>query len=135
MSEYHRVVAAILVRDDNVLLCHRRADREWFGDVWDLPGGHVNDDEDAAVALARELHEELAIEIPPPSATPLFAAEIAPDTHVTVWVVDAWSGEITNMAPEEHDQLGWFDRADLPGLDVADPAITELCLGVLDARR
>lgn len=132
MLTYHRVVAAILHRGDQVLLCHRRADRQWFGDVWDVPGGHVNDDEDVGSALARELNEELGITIPTPTTDPLFAGEVAPDTYISVWAIDTWDGDVTNVATDEHDQIKWFRRPDLAGLAVADPAIIELCLSVLD---
>ena len=37
----HDVVAGVLIRDGHVLLCHRSPAREWYPDVWDLPGGHV----------------------------------------------------------------------------------------------
>jgi ADP-ribose pyrophosphatase YjhB (NUDIX family) len=39
----HIVVAGLLVRDQQVLLCHRSAERKWYPNVWDLPGGHVHD--------------------------------------------------------------------------------------------
>jgi 8-oxo-dGTP diphosphatase len=31
------VVAAVVVRDGEVLLCHRSPNREWYPNVWDLP--------------------------------------------------------------------------------------------------
>jgi 8-oxo-dGTP pyrophosphatase MutT (NUDIX family) len=41
----HQVVAAMLLRADSVLLCHRSSDRAWYPDVWDLPGGHIETNE------------------------------------------------------------------------------------------
>jgi mutator protein MutT len=128
---YHRVVAAVLCEAGQVLLCHRRQDLRWYPDVWDLPGGHVDDGETAAAALARELDEELGIHVPPPDWPPVLEAELAEDTHITVWAFGEWDGNVTNCAPEEHDELGWFGAAELQALDLADPAIAELCLGVL----
>jgi 8-oxo-dGTP pyrophosphatase MutT (NUDIX family) len=33
-----------ILRDHNiVLMCHRHPDREWAPDVWDFPGGHIED--------------------------------------------------------------------------------------------
>ena len=62
-GEGREVVAGLLVRDGRVLLCHRFAGRQWFPDVWDLPGGHVECGEPPINALARELEEELGIRI------------------------------------------------------------------------
>src|SRR4029450_2629954 len=61
-----RVVAAILRRDNRVLLCHRPPERAWYPDVWDLPGGHVEHGETPTEALARELREELAVDLRSP---------------------------------------------------------------------
>src|SRR5215467_12963763 len=52
-----RIVTAFLRDADRVLLCHRSAQRRWYPDVWDLPGGHVEPEELLAAALARELRE------------------------------------------------------------------------------
>lgn len=41
----HHVVAGLLVRGTEVLLGHRSPGRRWYPDVWDLPGGHVEDGE------------------------------------------------------------------------------------------
>ncbi len=50
-----RIVTALLRDGDRLLLCHRSAGRRWYPDVWDLPGGHVEDGEVASAALVREL--------------------------------------------------------------------------------
>lgn len=53
----HHVVAGVLVEADKVFLCHRSASRRWYPNVWDLPGGHIEEDESPAHALVRELRE------------------------------------------------------------------------------
>jgi 8-oxo-dGTP diphosphatase len=55
------VVAGIIERDGRVLICQRRADSR-HPLKWEFPGGKVEEGEDPAGALARELKEELAIE-------------------------------------------------------------------------
>ena len=47
-------------RDGKILICQRKpSDRHAL--KWEFPGGKVEADEDPKAALARELHEELAI--------------------------------------------------------------------------
>lgn len=59
----HHVVAAALVRSGEVLLTHRSPSRQWYPDVWDLPGGHVEDGESELQALGREVREELGVHV------------------------------------------------------------------------
>ena len=66
-----RIVAAVLREGDRVLLCHRSAGRRWYPDVWDLPGGHVDEGEDPKESLVRELRDELGITAPEPSSPPM----------------------------------------------------------------
>ena len=87
----HRVVAGLLVDADKVFLCHRSAGRRWYPNVWDLPGGHIEQTETPAEALVRELHEELGILIPQP-ADPAFAHLRRPDFDCRIWVVRKWTG-------------------------------------------
>jgi 8-oxo-dGTP pyrophosphatase MutT (NUDIX family) len=103
------------VRDARVLLCHRSPEREWYPDLWDLPGGHLEPGESAAAALARELREELAITIAPPVGQP-FAVVAASDFDMPVWLLTQWVGEISNAAPREHDHLAWYAASELSEL-------------------
>ncbi len=59
--DIHHVVAGLLVDGDKVFLCHRSPGRRWYPSVWDLPGGHVEENKAPSVALVRELHEELGL--------------------------------------------------------------------------
>jgi 8-oxo-dGTP diphosphatase len=55
------VAAAVLVRDDRVLLTQRKAGTHLAG-AWEFPGGKVEEGEDPRDALVRELEEELGIQ-------------------------------------------------------------------------
>ncbi|MEL7046901.1 MAG: 8-oxo-dGTP diphosphatase MutT [Pseudomonadota bacterium] len=57
-------VAVAVLRDaeGRILLTQRRADAHQGG-LWEFPGGKREDGESIAAALARELREELAIEL------------------------------------------------------------------------
>jgi 8-oxo-dGTP diphosphatase len=56
-----RVVAGVAVRRGRVLVCRRSAARRHAG-KWEFPGGKLEPGETAAVALRRELREELGVE-------------------------------------------------------------------------
>ncbi len=116
---------AVIVRGDEFLLCHRHPDREFYPDVWDLPGGHIEDGEPPHDALARELFEELGIRTRP-EPEPLVGVQFG-EIEAHVWRISVWHGEVINAAPDEHDELRWFRGEDLTALDVADPAVAALC--------
>ena len=54
------VVAAVICRADQVLLCLRPPDKPPAG--WEFPGGKLEQGETPAEALRRELKEELGVE-------------------------------------------------------------------------
>jgi 8-oxo-dGTP diphosphatase len=56
------VAAAILVEGGRVLLTQRKRGTHLEG-LWEFPGGKVEDGEDPRDALARELREELGIDV------------------------------------------------------------------------
>jgi mutator protein MutT len=126
----HEVVGAVLVDRQRVLLCHRRRDRAWYPDVWDLPGGHVELGESPRAALGRECHEELGIDV-------LEAAVMnqVGDGGVTlsVFLVTRWLGKPVNRALAEHDAVRWFAAGDLDELDLADdqyrPVLRDVLVG------
>ena len=128
----HRVVAVILRQADRVLLCHRAPTRRWYPDVWDFPGGHVEPGERPEDALRREIVEELGVQLAGVDGAPVLH-RVVPDTglDLTVWESHCWRGNITNMAPEEHDTIGWFRREQLGGLRFADLSYLGLLQGLL----
>jgi 8-oxo-dGTP diphosphatase len=117
------IVAAVLVRDGQVLLCLRSPQRRWSPCMWDLPGGHVERGESDPVALARELCEELGVIVAPAAiaATLPEVRIIDHEVDMRVFVVRDWSGEAINAAPDEHDAVDWFQPAQLEQLSLAHP--------------
>lgn len=108
-----------LIRDGRVLLVHRSPHRRAFPDVWDLPGGHVEAGESEPDALARELREELGVQVATGSVSRLArltAGRGAESVRLSAWLVGDWQGTPANLAPDEHDDIRWFRRAELPPL-------------------
>jgi 8-oxo-dGTP diphosphatase len=56
------VVAAILIRDEKVLIAQRAKDDPLAG-LWEFPGGKVEDGESPEDSLIREMQEEFCIDI------------------------------------------------------------------------
>ena len=119
--QVHRIVAGILIHDGRALLCHRSASRDWFPDVWDLPGGHVEAGETAGAALVRELREELGIMIAEPRRACVDRLT-TDDFDMKMWLVTEWSGSPTNASSDEHDEVRWFSASEAIDLDLAHPS-------------
>jgi 8-oxo-dGTP diphosphatase len=122
--------SALIRREGRALLCHRSPLRDWYPDLWNLPGGHVGEDETAAQGVARELWEELGMRIEPPLFNP-FAHVQGADFRMDVWLIEEWIGEPSNTAPGEHDALAWVNPAEALDLELADerlPALIEAAL-------
>ena len=57
-----RVVAAVVIKEGRVMVTRRGPSVRMAG-MWEFPGGKVEGDEDDRTALAREIAEELSMEI------------------------------------------------------------------------
>ena len=55
-------VAGLVMRDGKPLVAERPEGKPYSG-YWEFPGGKVEDNEAGDVAIKRELHEELGIEV------------------------------------------------------------------------
>jgi len=117
------VVVGALVDVDRILLGHRSPSRRWYPDVWDLPGGHLEQGETEVEALIRELSEELDVRVLERDVVAVARLHLGnsgeADVTLGIWRVRHWQGFITNRAPDEHDLLGWFTAGDLAGLALA----------------
>lgn len=70
-------------------------------------------------ALTRELREELGVQIATGSADHLCRLTAGPADEpalLSAWLVRDWRGTPANLAPEEHDDIGWFGLDDVPPL-------------------
>jgi len=99
------VVAAVIERPDGRFLLAQRPAGKVYAGYWEFPGGKVEPGEPLQAALARELHEELGIEVE--RAYPWIVQVYAyPHARVRLnfFRVRAWRGEPHGR---EAQQLAW----------------------------
>lgn len=106
------VAAGVLIRRDGRFLLASRPAGKPYASYWEFPGGKVEAGESVASTLARELHEELGIDIG--TAFP-WVVRVFDYPHALVRLhffrVFEWSGEIQ---AREHQSFGFFSTSDLP---------------------
>ncbi len=113
-----QVVAAVIERDERILICQRRAGQS-HALQWEFPGGKVEPGETPAQALSRELEEELGVhcargeeiseyEFAYPGRQPI---------QLVFFRVTAFEGEPRNLIFQE---IRWATRASLPEFDFVE---------------
>ena len=124
------VSAAALIDGDGRVLDQQRATGPLKG-LWEFPGGKIEPGETPAVALIRELHEELGIDVEAACLAPAaFASEPLGDRHLILLlhVCRKWRGIPRAL---EAIELRWLRPAELFALPMPDP--DRPLIGLLDA--
>lgn len=125
-----RVVCAVIARDDGRILMARRATGQHLAGHWELPGGKVEADETMAAALARELREELGLEV-----------DVGPELARSLHHGDRGSIELIALAATAHNEVGtltvhdavtWIDHHDRCAQPIA-PADIPLLQAIFEA--
>ena len=62
MSKDINVVAALIFKEDKVLIAKRSTDKDAKG-KWEFPGGKVEEKEDEKTAIEREIYEEFDVKV------------------------------------------------------------------------
>jgi 8-oxo-dGTP diphosphatase len=109
------VVAAALISGSTVLVAQRSRPPQLAG-RWELPGGKVADGESERDALARELAEELGLQIGDVVVGDRLGHDIALDgtTTLRAYRVRLICGE---PRPQDHRALRWVTTAELRDID------------------
>lgn len=105
------VVAGALISAGALLVAQRTRPPELAG-LWELPGGKVATGESDAVALARELREELGVDV-------VVGRRLEAETPLDeVTVLRAYRVAVAGgtLHPHDHHALRWVRQHELPNL-------------------
>ena len=113
------VVCAIIIRDHEILLCQRAPGKHLAG-FWEFPGGKVEEGEDHATALQREIGEELACEVEVGKSLPAIEHHY-PSLSLRL---QAFPCSLSPSSPEpsalEHASLSWTSYEKVETLQLAE---------------
>jgi 8-oxo-dGTP diphosphatase len=101
------VVAAVLLDGDGRVLLAQRPQGKNLAGLWEFPGGKIEAEERPEAALARELYEELGIDVDVADMQPLtFASHGYDDFHLLMplWQIRKWTGQPMSR---EGQALAW----------------------------
>ena len=110
-------VFTIIIKDGKVLLL-RRYNTSWLDGWYDLPAGHLEDQEKLKNGAVRELKEEANITAAPSDLklVHIYQNHDRPDTphYGYMFLAKKWSGTPRIMEKNKCDDMGWFKLEDLP---------------------
>ncbi len=109
-----RVVAAVIRRDDQLLVCQRPVSKR-HGGLWEFPGGKCEPGESDHDAIGRELQEEVGVVVVDVAAPLMVIAD--PDSpYDIVFLPTRIAGEPRAL---EHEALTWGAPVVLAALPLA----------------
>ena len=123
MDEKPRITSGgIILKGGKILLGKRKKDR-LYPDIWDIFGGHVEDNETLEETLKRELAEEVGIEVDKyefldryQDKEPTFGFDYVHN----IFIVNSFSGTPSNLNENEHESIGWFSKTEIKDLKMHD---------------
>ncbi|MDE2619314.1 MAG: (deoxy)nucleoside triphosphate pyrophosphohydrolase [Sphingomonadales bacterium] len=128
------VVAAALLDGHGRVCLQQRPRGKHHGGLWEFPGGKVEPGEDPAMALCREIAEELGVGLAPADLVPCgFAA--SPGLVILLFAARQWTGEVVCL---EGEALRWLPPERVPTLamppldyPLADQLIRQFSTGAI----
>src|SRR5699024_1220072 len=116
-KKYIRVVGAVIMNDDDEILCAQRPEGKNLALTWEFAGGKVEKGETETGALVRELDEEMECRIDGQDQITTTVNEYDVGiVELTTYNAKIRSGEIKML---EHVDMKWMNRENIGALDWA----------------
>jgi 8-oxo-dGTP pyrophosphatase MutT (NUDIX family) len=114
-SRFPVSVKGVIIRGGKVILLRNERDE------WELPGGKLELSESPEGCLAREIAEELRLEIVPESVLNPWIYTIVPGVNVLILTYGCLeSSRHEAVVSDEHKELRWFPLAEIDALRMPD---------------
>lgn len=109
-----RVVAAVIERDGEVLLCRRPREKR-HGGRWEFPGGKILQNESILSAARREIREELSLQV-----LGVRGQSVPMDDPASDYTIE-FVATVTQGDPEplEHEEIAWVPLDEVTDYDLA----------------
>lgn len=117
MKKHIQVVAAVIHNEKNEILCALRSPLMTLPNLWEFPGGKIEEGESHEAALIREIQEELDIHI-----------KVGENVEDTYYEYEQFTIQLTSyfatinagsVNPTEHAELRWVKNDKLLELEWA----------------
>lgn len=113
------VVCAVIERADGCVLIAQRPTHKHLGGKWEFAGGKIEDNEEPASALIREIREELGCDIDITGELPRFTHDYGTVLIAMIPFVCVLLPGSAPPHPHEHIAVRWISPADLDSVDLA----------------
>lgn len=117
-------VAYILIRNNNSLLLVKRSEKSKFSNMWELPGGKIEENESPEETIIRECYEETKIKL---NKENIKLVKVTKLKDINVFIFSTRLSEKKEVIlSDEHSDFAWVDINKLKTFD-----LTKICYEIV----
>lgn len=129
MKKFVHVVGAIIENENNEIFCALRSPQMSLPNLWEFPGGKIEENESPIEALKREIKEEFLCEIDVHNKV----EDTTYDYGTFIVRLETYMATLMYGTPvaQEHSETKWMKKSELSSLQFAPadiPAVNKIML-------